>query len=189
MRSAENVVQVVRRLRLRQCHPQHPSDPWHCDAADGTYGVDVAISRDLARVNFGKWVIRVLASARRRGLSDAQIKDATGVGPSTFHRWRRGDWGSGKGWPQLDAVIAFAEGLGEAPEDAFDALGVSGRRVSSDPDAPIDPDIWRLNQRLNSTRVPAPEKSVIREMLAFLIQRPLPELDEDQADDNTPQAI
>jgi hypothetical protein len=129
----------------------------------------VAISRDVARANFAAFVVRALASARSRGLNDQQIREATGVGPSTFHRWRRADWG--RDWPELQKVIDFCEGLGFDPEDGFAALGVTGTRSATGPE-PLDPDVRRLLAKMADPNVGEHEKTVIRALLRYLADLP-----------------
>lgn len=133
---------------------------------NSTYRERVAISRDVARVNFARFVGGVLSRARQRNLTDAKIKELTGVGPSTFHRWRRAEWG--KEWPELQKVIDFCEGLGEQPEEAFGALGVTDRRQSPSPEAPLDPDVKKILRRLADPNVSDEEKTNIRAMMRYL---------------------
>ncbi|MGW3808812.1 helix-turn-helix domain-containing protein [Micromonospora sp. NPDC005113] len=126
----------------------------------------MAISRDIARVNFARFVERALRLARQRDLTDMKIKEVTGVGPSTFHRWRRGDWG--KDWPETQKVIDFCEGLGIPVEGAFDALGISGQRQPTEAPSQLDPDVRIILQRLADPSVSAAEKTMIRGTLQHL---------------------
>ena len=156
----------------RRARPQHQCRPWHnCHEkklrpVSGTYREQVAISRDVARVNFARFVERALRLARQRDLTDQKIKEVTGVGPSTFHRWRRGDWG--KDWPETQKVIDFCEGLGIPVEGAFDALGISGQRQETEAATHLDPDVRIILQRLADPTVSAAEKVMIRGTLKHL---------------------
>lgn len=125
----------------------------------------MAVDREVARVNFSAFVTRALASARARGYTDEAIREHTGVGPSTFHRWRRGDWG--RDWPELQKVIDFCRGLGFDEDEAFAALGLTGSRTPTRPD-PMDPDMREILRRLADPNVSASEKHAIRLMLRSL---------------------
>lgn len=131
-----------------------------------TYLGRVAVDREVARVNFARFVQSSLDAARARGLTDPKIEEATGVATSTFHRWRRGAWG--QEWPKLQAVIDFCKGLGIAEEDAFAALGLRGERTPAAPPGPIDPDVLRLLRALADPNVAKPEKDAIRMLLRSL---------------------
>jgi len=132
---------------------------------NGTYVGGVAVDRELAKANFAQFIRRALQAARARGLTDNNIRDSTGVGVSTFHRWQRQDWGPG--WPDLTAVIGFCTGLGIPEEDAFAALGLRGERQPSAP-APLDPDVRKILQRLADPNVSPGEKDAIRLMFRSL---------------------
>lgn len=125
----------------------------------------VAVDRELARVNFARFVQTALDAARARGLTDLAVASATGVGTSTFHRWRRGDWG--QEWPKLQQVIDFCRGLSIPEEDAFAALGLRGERTPAAP-APLDPDVLRLLRALADPNVPKVDKDAIRHLLRSL---------------------
>lgn len=153
----------------RYCHGKHPQPKGRNRRRQGTYRVPVAISRDVARVNFARFVERALAAARRRGLSDPKIAELTGIGPSTFHRWRRGDWGT-KGWPELQKVIDFCDGLGVSTDDAFAALGLTGQRQPTTPAEPLDPDVRIIMRRLEDPAVSRAEKLSIRATLKYLAE-------------------
>lgn len=161
--------QVGRRVRPKhQCRPWHNCHERKLRPVSGTYREQVAISRDVARVNFARFVERALRGARERNLSDLKIKELTGVGPSTFHRWRRGEWG--KDWPEVQKVIDFCEGLDIPVEGAFDALGISGQRQSTESPAQLDPDVRIILQRLADPTVSTAEKVMIRGTLRHLAE-------------------
>lgn len=125
----------------------------------------MAVSRDVARVRFARFVQRAIDRARKQGLTDAEISERTGVGPSTFHRWRRGEWG--KEGPQLDRVAAFVEGLDLDVSDALSALGLPGSRQDTPPDR-LDPDLQIIARRLGDPAVSEAEKATIRATLRYL---------------------
>lgn len=132
----------------------------------------MALTRDVAKAKFAGWVRRTLADARDRGNTDKMIEKATGVGSSTFHRWRRADWGA-SGWPETDKIIKFAEGLGVDPAEAFAALGVGVRRDTA-PEPADDPHIETIRRRLANPNVSREEKVAIRAQLRYLAaDRPL----------------
>jgi transcriptional regulator with XRE-family HTH domain len=110
-------------------------------------------------------VARVLESAAERGLTNAEIAKVTGVGTSTFHRWRRGDY---KEAPELARVRAFCEGLGVPVSEAFAALGVSDRRDTPEPEPALDPDIRIVLRALSDPEVSAHDKAVIRQMIKMM---------------------
>lgn len=172
VREHDTMQRYAGKLVGRRARPQHQCRPWHnCHEkklrpVSGTYREQVAISRDVARVNFARFVERALRGARERDLSDMKIKELTGVGPSTFHRWRRGDWG--KDWPELQKVIDFCEGLGIQVDGAFDALGISGQRQPTESAVQLDPDVRIIMQRLADPSVSAAEKTLIRGTLRHL---------------------
>lgn len=137
-----------------------------------TYLGRVAVDREVARVNFARFVQGALDAAKARGISSEAVAQATGVGLSTIHRWRRGEWGNE--WPKLQQVIDFAKGLSIPEEDAFAALGLRGERAPAAP-APLDPEMVRVLRRLADPNVPKTEKDAIRLMLRSLaaIQGPV----------------
>jgi transcriptional regulator with XRE-family HTH domain len=128
----------------------------------------MAVSRDVARQRFAQFVQRALADARARGMTDNDIQKATGVGQSTFHRWRRGQ---GDRLPTIERVQAFCAGLEMPIQPALDALGMSDVRVPTPPPA-LDPDVARVLRRLNDPAVPEAEKTAIRSVLRLLGGRP-----------------
>ena len=156
----------------RLARPKHQCRPWHhCHdkklrPVSGTYREQVAISRDVARVNFARFVERALRGARERDLSDMKIKELTGVGPSTFHRWRRGEWG--KDWPEVQKVIDFCEGLGIPVEGALDALGIGGQRQQTETATQLDPDVRIIMRRLGDAATSEAERILIRATLRHL---------------------
>lgn len=131
----------------------------------GAYLVRVAVDREVARATFAQFVRTAIDAARARGMTDPTISEATGVGFSTWYRWRRGEWG--QEWPKLQQVIDFCRGLGIPEEDAFAALGLRGERTPTAP-APLDPDVVVLLRRLADPNVPKAEKDAIRVLMRSL---------------------
>lgn len=122
----------------------------------------------VARARFAKFVTRALDSARDRGMTDKDIQEATGIGPSTFHRWKRG---VGRELPELDKVRAFCEGLGLNVAGAMAALGITPQRDETEPEPPLPPEVRTILRKLADPNVPQAEKLVIREMLLMLAER------------------
>lgn len=111
---------------------------------------------------------RALEAARTRGLTNRDIHQATGINPTTFHRWARGDVRS---TPDIANVRAFCRGLGLDVEEALTALGMTGARDNPAPAPPMDPDVQRLLRKLADPSVPETEKLFIRESLRMLADR------------------
>ncbi len=124
-----------------------------------------SIPPSVARKRFAAFVSRALDSARRRGMTDSEIHEATGVSPSTFHRWKRGQ---GRELPELDRVRVFCEGLGESTTEAMQALGVTPGRQPTEPEPPLPPEVRVILRKLADPNVPSNDKLVIREMLKLL---------------------
>lgn len=149
-----------RRCRRRQqCHPRDNRP------TNGTYRKRVATSSDVNRVRFARFVERVLDEARGRGMTDADIAEATGVGPSTFHRWRRGAF---KEAPELERVKRFCAGLGVPARAALLALGVTDGRDEPTPEPTIDPEVRRILRLLADPSVSDEDKQAIRAMLRVI---------------------
>ena len=114
------------------------------------------------RVRFARFVERALASARKRGMTDADIEGATGIRASTIHRWRRGETA-----PTVDKVRQFAAGLGIPLAEALSALGAGPREVT--PPEPLDPDVAR---RLNDPNTNDATRAFILAALRALADMP-----------------
>lgn len=125
-------------------------------------------SPDVSRIRFARFVARTLASARDRGMTDRDIHAATGIPPSTFHRWQKGDFRTA---PDLDKVRKFCEGLGVSVTGAMTALGMTPGRDNAEPEPPMPPEIRVILRRLADPNVPESDKLVIREMLKLLAQQ------------------
>lgn len=122
------------------------------------------ISRDVARARFAQFVKRALRDARDRGMTDADIKRATGIQPSTFHRWQRGE---GNQLPTIAKVQAFCAGLDLPLKSALAALGIDETREPT-PEPPLDPDIKRIARILADPNVSEAEKQAIRHTIRML---------------------
>ena len=173
--SAETVFERVlwqtgpgtRRSRPRKrCRPRdnRPENALYRDGV--TAGQPV--SRDVIRARFAAFVRRALVSARDRGMTDREIAKRTGLAPSTFHRWQRGQ---GREMPEVEKVRAFCEGTGASIDEAMAALGMSERRNYRSPEPPMPPELRVIMRRLADPNVAASEKLVIREMLKMLAER------------------
>lgn len=161
---------VVRlRPRLSQSRPWHRSRPRDNRPANGTYRDGVATSPSLppavAKVRFAKFVERALTGAHERGLTDKQIAAVTGVGSSTFHRWRRGE---GTELPKLEQVRRFCVGLDLDRHEALRALGVEEGRDNPAPEPVIPPEVRSILRYLARDDVPDQDKEVMRKMLLML---------------------
>lgn len=158
---------ALRRYKKRRCRTWHYFCRKDRPATYGAYPPLVAVSRDVARVNFARFIQRALRAARDRGMNDRAIETKTGVGASTFHRWQRGDWTR---TPTADKVRDFCVGLGASFDDAAAALGWTG--ATTVPEPPMDPDVEPILRRLADPHVPEAEKAAIRSVLQLLARRP-----------------
>lgn len=150
----------TRRTRRRERSRPRDNRP-----ANATYVVGMPVPRDVARARFATFVRRALMAARDRGMTDRQIAKETGLAASTFHRWQRGE---GRELPELEKVRAFCAGTGANLSEALDALGMSGRRDTPEPEPLIPPEMRAIMRRLADPNVPEKEKMVITEMLRLL---------------------
>jgi transcriptional regulator with XRE-family HTH domain len=123
----------------------------------------VAVSRDVARARFAQVVKRALRDARERGMNDAAIAKATGVQPSTFHRWQRGE---GTKLPQLEKVRAFCAGLDVPLRPALIALGIDETREPT-PEI-VDADLRDIARTLADPSVSEATKQAIRHTIRAL---------------------
>lgn len=113
------------------------------------------------RVRFARFVERALRTAKERGMSAAQIQQATGIQLSTIHRWRRGEAA-----PTVDKVRQFCAGLAIPTTEALGALGVGPREAT--PEAPMDPDVELLLRKLADPNTNEDTKAYIRQTLRLL---------------------
>lgn len=101
-------------------------------------------------------------------MTDKDIHAATGVPPSTFHRWQRGNFVTA---PDLDKVRRFCEGLGVNTAGAMAALGLAPVRDSAEPEPLLPPEVRTILRRLADPNVRDSDKLVIREMLKMLAEQ------------------
>lgn len=129
----------------------------------------MAKSHAARAAKFGRFVTRVLAEAKTRGMTIPDIERATGVSKSTFYRWRDSDWTKD---PRASQVRAFCDGLGVPYQQAYRLLGWS---ENGEPQAPepleMEPDMQEVARRLRDPNVPAAEKQEIRAMIRYLARR------------------
>lgn len=124
----------------------------------------MALSPQVARARFAHFVERALRDARDRGMTDMDIKAATGIGPSTFHRWQS----TKGGLPEIDKVVAFCIGLDIPVGAATAALGITESTRQPTQESPLDPDLKRLARILVDPNVPEAEKQAIRHTIRML---------------------
>lgn len=120
---------------------------------------------DVRRVRFAAFVQRGLDIARARGMTIADIEEATGLGNSTFYTWRKGNWDRD---PVQGRVRQFCEGLGLSLDEAYGALGwaTPGASKRTRPEPIIDdPDLRLLMRKLTSSKTPQAEKLWIRRQI------------------------
>lgn len=134
---------------------------------------DRLLARDDSRKQaFAAFVRTALDDSRSvRGWTGTEVARRTGVSRQTIHRWVRGDWSTD---PEPERVVAFCEGLGIDPRNAFGILGW-GRPSQPRPAAPpppMDPDIEALLRRLLDPDTTEAEKYHIRETVRYLAYRP-----------------
>lgn len=148
----------------RRPHPRAHARPWDNRPANGPDTRRVSSpSPDVARALFAAWVKRTVDAAYARGLTVKEIEARTGVGSSTWDRWRNGRGGM----PTIQRVRAFAEGLGVDPQPGFAALGaVAAARTATEPE--LDPDVRAVARFLADPNVSAAEKDAIRLILRRL---------------------
>ncbi|WP_030488167.1 hypothetical protein [Micromonospora chokoriensis] len=102
-------------------------------------------------------------------MTDKDIARVTGIGASTFHRWRRGE---GRELPELEKVQAFCDGLGVSVVGAITALGLNPSvRDDPEPEPPLPPEIRKILRTLADPNVADSDKLVLREMLKMLAER------------------
>lgn len=116
------------------------------------------------------WPGYVQTAREHIGMTRRQLADAAGVNYVTIWRWE-----TGKQTPErADAVVRFAEVTGVNVDEA---LAVAGLRPASDvpetpryQQAPLDPDMAIINERLLDPSVSEEEKHLIRAQLRYLVE-------------------
>lgn len=124
----------------------------------------MTVPPSVARARFARFVNRALRDARERGMNDAAIKAATGISPSTFHKWQSGEGGL----PKWEKVAAFCTGLDIPVMAGAAALGISDRVREPEPEPAEDPDLRRLGRLLRDPNVTEAEKQAIRHTIRML---------------------
>lgn len=150
----------------RRSRRQHKWRGEHHRPPTRPYGQPVA--DELVRARWSRFVTRALKSARSRGFTNREIHAATGINPTTFHRWARGDIRS---TPDIAKVRAFCTGLGLNLDEALTALGMTGQRDTPEPEPPMPPEVRTLLRRLADPNVSATDKVFIQESLRMLADR------------------
>lgn len=159
--------------RVRDSHTwQWRQDP-PISAVNSTYGLRMTLPPDLAARRFSRLMERVLEDARAQSMTDADIRQATGVGPSTFHRWKRGEFG--KQGPQLDKIRDFFDGLKRAGLEtasaaaAMNALGVVAPPEGADDLDPMqNPYVRTVLRKLADPKTSPQMRATITQMLRYL---------------------
>jgi transcriptional regulator with XRE-family HTH domain len=126
----------------------------------------------VINLRFGRFVKNAIADCQARGMTAEDIERETGVTVSTFYRWARGQ--SGRTGPQATKVRMFCQGTGASYAHALALLGLSGDDAAAvpAPEPQVPADVRELLRRLNDPRVPAGEKTFIRETFRSLVARP-----------------
>jgi transcriptional regulator with XRE-family HTH domain len=164
------------KTRPEDTHAWQQSHPSDNRPTNGTQTDDVAASPApssptpaVARARFARFVKAALDAARDRGMTDKDIQQATGIGPSTFHRWRRGE---GRELPELEKVRAFCDGLGVSVTGAMTALGLNpAARDNPEPEPPLPPEVRKILRALADPNVAEADKLVLREFLKMAAER------------------
>ena len=167
MRSTATLV-IPRQTTRSRSHRWQRTHARQRRCAEEPYRVAVSPSPEINRQRFARFVARVLADARDRGLNDRDITNATTISASTFHRWQRGDFAT---TPDVGKITAFCEGLGVPTRAALLALGAEEGRDDPAPEPALDPDIRRIQRALSDPNVSDQDKMIIREMLKMAASR------------------
>jgi len=125
------------------------------------------VSLEARRAAFGRFVRRALEDAKDRRISIKEIERRTGVGSTTFYRWRDGDWSKD---PRPSQVDAFCEGLDIPTKAAYRALGWGADgKPSTQPAETFDPELRAIQRKLMDPNVSDTAKESIRNMLRLII--------------------
>ncbi len=122
------------------------------------------------RRNFAAFVRRTLDAARLRGMTIAQMEEATGSGSTTWYGWRDERWTRD---PVRDLVNRFCDGLGASRAEAYRALEWSDtpatrRRTAPEP-ITDDPTVRSLGRYLSDPKVSGAQKMQIRRIIAAIV--------------------
>lgn len=125
------------------------------------------VSLEARRAAFGRFVRRALEDAKDRRITIKEIERRTGVGSTTFYRWRDGDWTAD---PRPSQVDAFCDGLDIPTTAAYRALGWGADgKPAGEPEAVLDPELRAIQRRLMDPNVSDATKESIRNMLRLII--------------------
>jgi hypothetical protein len=125
------------------------------------------VSLDARRAAFGRFVRKALEDAKDRRITIAEIERRTGVGSTTFYRWRDGDWSKD---PRPSQVDAFCEGLDIPTKAAYRALGWGADgKPSAEGAESFDPELRAIQRKLMDPGVSDATKESIRNMLRLII--------------------
>ncbi|MEU7677906.1 helix-turn-helix transcriptional regulator [Micromonospora taraxaci] len=125
------------------------------------------VSLEARRAAFGRFVRQALEDAKDRKISIKEIERRTGVGSTTFYRWRDGDWTKD---PRPTQVDAFCDGLDIPAKAAYRALGWGADgKPAGEPDAVFDPELRAIQRKLMDPNVSPTAKESIRNMLRLII--------------------
>jgi hypothetical protein len=166
LRLRPNTYRPGRWLRMRDRSRPRDGRP-----ANGTYGdrVEAHVDPAVARVRFGRFVDRALASARAGGMTDREIQRQSGVATSTFHRWKNAE---GRTLPSIGKVRAFCEATGASFQDAMRALGMTDDAAPTPtPEPPLPREIQTIMRKLADPTTPGVERDFILMTLQMLAAR------------------
>ncbi|WP_346536995.1 XRE family transcriptional regulator [Micromonospora sp. DPT] len=121
-------------------------------------------SLEQRRAAFGRFVRKALEDAEDRKLSIKEIERRTGVGSTTFYRWRDGDWTAD---PRASKVDAFCDGLDIPKSAAYRALGW-GTDGKPGVEPAFEPELRAIQRQLMDPNVSATRKESIRNMLRLI---------------------
>lgn len=125
------------------------------------------VSLEKRRAAFSRFVRQALQDAKDRKITVKEIERRTGVGSSTFYRWRDGEWTAD---PRPTQVDAFCDGLDIPKRSAYVALGWGADgRPNTDASESFDPELRAIQRQLMNPNVSATRKETIRNMLRLII--------------------
>lgn len=119
-------------------------------------------TRNERAEKFALFIDAALTEARKAGMTNADIEQATGISKSTFYRWRDGD---NVNVPRVDQVWDFCVGLGIPPDAAGRLLGWTGEPMQEPPESRMEAPLRRIHEALSDPRIDAHRKRAIRDLL------------------------
>ncbi len=130
------------------------------------------VSQAVRYDRLARWVKTALAKARGDGMTDEDIRKATGLSPRTWHRWQANDFGV-QG-PQVTSINQFCDGLGIPRAIPYNIMGWSGEFPPVDPNEPpeLPRDFRIVLRRLSDPHTSEAEKFHIRATMRALAARP-----------------